>query len=107
YNFVLKVVDMVKSGELSKYPLEIVAHILSVLGEVAIGYDIGCKLGKIVSVHPALKDLTHNKNFLCTFHGHGHNHLCGLDNLMTYIEGLELEPLEICESFFSKSNTPA
>ncbi|KAJ7091591.1 hypothetical protein C8R44DRAFT_647404, partial [Mycena epipterygia] len=34
-------------------------------------------------------------------------HLCGLDNLMTYIDGVGLEPLEICESFFSKSNAPA
>ncbi|KAJ7853837.1 hypothetical protein B0H14DRAFT_3653218 [Mycena olivaceomarginata] len=110
HGFVLKVVDMVKSGELSKYPLAITAHLLNVLGEVAIGYDIGCKFGKMVKVHPALKELVHDKNFRAlvgTFHGHGHNRLCRLDNLMTYVEGVGLEALETCESFFSKSNALA
>ncbi|KAJ7772501.1 hypothetical protein B0H14DRAFT_3590063 [Mycena olivaceomarginata] len=110
HGFVLKVVDMVKSGELSKYPLAITAHLLNALGEIAIGYNIGCKFGKIVKVHPALKELAADKNF-CTlvgaFHGHGHGHLCGLNNLMTYVEGVGLEALEICESFFSKSNVLA
>ncbi|KAJ7807195.1 hypothetical protein B0H14DRAFT_2381496 [Mycena olivaceomarginata] len=110
HGFVLKVVDMVKSGELSKYPLAITAHLLNVLGEVAIGYDIGCKFGKTVKVHPALKELAADKNFRAlvgAFHGHGHGRLCGLDNLMTYVEGVGLEALEICESFFSKSNALA
>ncbi|KAJ7839844.1 hypothetical protein B0H14DRAFT_2287168, partial [Mycena olivaceomarginata] len=74
----------------SKYPLAITAHLLNVLGEVAIGYDIGCKFGKVVRVHPALKELARDKNFRAlvgAFHGHGHNRLCGLDNLMTYVEG--------------------
>ncbi|KAJ6493462.1 hypothetical protein C8R45DRAFT_187933 [Mycena sanguinolenta] len=110
HNFVLKVVDMVKSGELSKYPLSVTAHILNTLGEAAIGYDIGCKLGKMIKVHPALKDLARDKNFRAlvgAFHGHGHNRLCGLENLMTYVEGVGTEPLEGCESFFSKSNALA
>ncbi|KAJ7692310.1 hypothetical protein B0H14DRAFT_2419861, partial [Mycena olivaceomarginata] len=57
HGFVLKVVDMVKSGELSKYLLTITAHLLNILGEIAIGYDIGCKFRKMVKVHPALKEL--------------------------------------------------
>ncbi|KAJ6590434.1 hypothetical protein DFH09DRAFT_1306980 [Mycena vulgaris] len=110
HGFVLKVVDMVKSGELSDYPLSIVYHILDVLGEVALGYDVGCKLIKTVRAHPALRDLARDKNFralVSAFHGHGHNRLCGLDNLMTYVEGVGLEALEGCESFFSKSNALA
>ncbi|KAJ6501407.1 hypothetical protein DFH09DRAFT_1335950 [Mycena vulgaris] len=110
HGFVLKVVDMIKSGELSKYPLAIVNHLLNILGEIALGYNIGCKLGKMVKVHPALKDLARDKNFRAlvgAFHGHGHNRLCGLDNLMTYVEGVGLEALEGCESFFSKSNALA
>ncbi|KAJ7226507.1 hypothetical protein B0H12DRAFT_1205258 [Mycena haematopus] len=116
HGFVLKVVDMVKSGELSKYPLAIVYHILKTLdgivdpGGVAGGYDIGCKLAKIVATHPALKDLARDKNFRAlvgAFHGHGHNRLCALEYLMTYVDGVGLEPLEICESFFSKSNALA
>ncbi|KAJ6468159.1 hypothetical protein DFH09DRAFT_846521, partial [Mycena vulgaris] len=54
--------------------------------------------------------LARDKNFRAlvgAFHGHGHNRLCGLDNLMTYVEGVGLEALEGCESFFSKSNALA
>ncbi|KAJ7814774.1 hypothetical protein B0H14DRAFT_2375803, partial [Mycena olivaceomarginata] len=68
HEFILKVVDMVKSGELSKYPLSLTHHLLNVLGQVALGYDI------------ALKDLARNKNFhalVGAFHGHGHKRLCG------------------------------
>ncbi|KAJ7066287.1 hypothetical protein C8F01DRAFT_1208564 [Mycena amicta] len=87
HGFVLKVVDMVKSGELSKYPLAILFHLLNVLGELAMGYDVGCKLGKTVKAHPAIKDLAASNNFralIGAFHGHGHARLCGLDNLLTY-----------------------
>ncbi|KAJ7727652.1 hypothetical protein DFH07DRAFT_871547 [Mycena maculata] len=93
HGFVLKVVDMVRSGELS-----------------LLRYDIGCKFGKKVKVHPALKELARDKKFRAlvgSFHGHGHNRLCGLDNLMTYVEGVGLEAGEICETFFSKSNALA
>ncbi|KAJ7336895.1 hypothetical protein DFH08DRAFT_964855 [Mycena albidolilacea] len=110
HSFFLKVVDMARSGELSKYLLAIVAHLLNILGEIAIGYDIGCKFGKMVKVHPALQELPCEKNLkvlVGAFHRHGHNRLCGLDNLMTYIEGVGLEALETCESFFSKSNALA
>ncbi|KAJ7792123.1 hypothetical protein B0H14DRAFT_2394917 [Mycena olivaceomarginata] len=121
HGFVLKVVDMVKSGGIvrlfycsslrsSKYPLAITAHLLNALGEVAIGYDIGCKFGKIVAVHPALKELAADKNFRAlvgAFHGHGHGPPVWPRHLMTYVEGVGLEALEICESFFSKSNALA
>ncbi|KAJ7749080.1 hypothetical protein DFH07DRAFT_961924 [Mycena maculata] len=96
YGFVLKVVDMVSSGELSKYPLSLTAHILNILGEVALAYDIGCKYKKLVKVHPLLKELAADKNFRAlvgTFHGHGHGHLCGLENLMTYVEGVGLRDI--------------
>ncbi|KAJ6569307.1 hypothetical protein B0H19DRAFT_881742, partial [Mycena capillaripes] len=43
HGFVLIVVDMIKSGELSKYGFAVIAHLLRVLGELASGYDIGCK----------------------------------------------------------------
>ncbi|KAJ7871910.1 hypothetical protein B0H13DRAFT_2236318 [Mycena leptocephala] len=110
HGFVLIVVDMVKSGELSKYGLSIVNHLLNVLGEIALGYDIGCKFGKLVKAHPTLKDIACEKDFralIGAFHGHGHNRLCGLDNLMIYVKGVGLEALETCESFFSKSNALA
>ncbi|KAJ7713402.1 hypothetical protein DFH07DRAFT_688765, partial [Mycena maculata] len=110
HGFVLKVVDMVRSGELSKYPLSLTAHILNILGEVALAYDIGCKYKKLVKVHPLLKELAADKNFrplVGTFHGYGHGRLCGLENLMTYVEGVGSEAGEGCEIFFSKSNALA
>ncbi|KAJ7351528.1 hypothetical protein DFH08DRAFT_957837 [Mycena albidolilacea] len=110
HGFILKVVDMVKSGELSKYPLSLTHHLLNVLGQVALGYDIGCKFGKLVFAHPALKDLARNKDFRAlvgAFHGHDHKRLCGIENLMMYVEGIGLEALEGCESLFSKSNALA
>ncbi|KAJ7736214.1 hypothetical protein DFH07DRAFT_870697 [Mycena maculata] len=110
HGFVLKVVDMVRSGELSKYPPSLTAHIPNVLGEVVLAYDIGCKFKKLVKVHPLLKELATNKNFRAlvgAFHGHRHGRLCGLENLMTYVEGMGLEAGEGCEIFFSKSNALA
>ncbi|KAJ7711407.1 hypothetical protein DFH07DRAFT_1021509 [Mycena maculata] len=109
HGFVLKVVDMV-SGELSKYPLSLTAHILNILGEVALAYDIGCKYKKLVKAHPLLKELAADKNFRAlvgAFHGYGHGCLCGLENFMTYVEGVGLEAGEGCEIFFSKSNALA
>lgn len=94
----------------AKYGLSITAHLLNVLGEIAIGYDIGCKFGKMVKAHPLLSKLAADKKFRAlvgAFHGHGHNRLCGLDNLMTYVTGVGLEALEGCEAYFSKSNALA
>jgi hypothetical protein len=83
---------------------------MRVLGEIADGYDIGCKFGKMVKLHPRLKKLAADTNFRAlvgAFHGHGHNRRCQLQNLTTYVKGVGLEPLEGCESFFSKSNALA
>ncbi|KAF7348117.1 hypothetical protein MSAN_01764300 [Mycena sanguinolenta] len=103
HSFVLVVVDMVKSGELAKYGFAITAHLLRVLGELGVGYDIGCKFGKMVRMHPALSSLAADSNFKAlvgAFHGHAHNRRCQLKNLSTYVKGMGLEDLEECESFF-------
>ncbi|KAF8210255.1 hypothetical protein K438DRAFT_1424512, partial [Mycena galopus ATCC 62051] len=79
HSFVLIVVDMVKSGELAKYGFAIMAHLLRVLGEIATGYDISCKFGKMVRMHPALSSLATSNSFkllVGTFHGHAHNRCC-------------------------------
>ncbi|KAJ7867007.1 hypothetical protein B0H14DRAFT_3084169 [Mycena olivaceomarginata] len=94
HSFLLVAVDMVKSSELVKYSFVITAHLLNILGEVATGYDIRCKFGKMVP-------------WLALFHGDAHCRCCQLQNLTTYVEGVGLEDLEECESFFSKSNTLA
>ncbi|KAF7371284.1 hypothetical protein MSAN_00764300 [Mycena sanguinolenta] len=108
--FVLVVIDIVKSGELAKYGFAITAHLLQVIGEVVEGYNIGCKFGKMVQMHPALSALAMDNNFKAlvgAFHSHAHNWCCQLKNLSIYVKGMGLEDLEECESFFSKSNALA
>ncbi|KAJ7321638.1 hypothetical protein DFH08DRAFT_1033595 [Mycena albidolilacea] len=110
HGFVLVVLDMIRSGELAKYGFAVVNHLLNVIGQVAVGYDIGCKFGKMVNAHPVLGPLAREKGFkslVGTFHRHAHNRRCQLCHLATYVEGVGLEDLEECESFFSKSNALA
>ncbi|KAJ7044323.1 hypothetical protein C8F04DRAFT_1027413 [Mycena alexandri] len=110
HGFVLVVVDMIKSGELAKYGFAVTAHLVRVLGELGLGYDIGCKFGKMVRMHPALSKLAADNNLRAlvgAFHGHAHNRRCQLSNLATYVSGMGLEDLEGCESYFSKSNALA
>ncbi|KAJ7233282.1 hypothetical protein B0H12DRAFT_1028580, partial [Mycena haematopus] len=110
HGFLLLIVDMVKSGELAKYGFAIMEHLIRVLGELGLGYNIGCKFGKMVRMHPALASLAADNNFKAlvgAFHGQAHNRLCQLDNLSRYVKGMGLEDLEGCESFFSKSNALA
>ncbi|KAF8335183.1 hypothetical protein F5887DRAFT_892158 [Amanita rubescens] len=110
HGFVLLVADMVKSGELAKYPLSITNLLLQVFGsDIGIGYDIGCQFFKTVKNSP-LGELASELNFqslVGSFHGHAHDRLCQISYLATYIEGLGIEDLEGCERFFSKSNALA
>ncbi|KAG2153503.1 uncharacterized protein EDB93DRAFT_1102647 [Suillus bovinus] len=50
HGLLLWVTDMVRSGELAKYPLAIISKILEVLGEHNLGaYDIGCGFALTIS----------------------------------------------------------
>lgn len=94
----------------SKYPFAIVAKMLDVFGkDLALGYDIGCRLETTLNHSPLSKDVQ-IKNHCClvgAFHGHAHNRLCQSQFLATYVEGLGIEDLEGCERFFAKSNALA
>ncbi|KAJ7129039.1 hypothetical protein C8R43DRAFT_896829 [Mycena crocata] len=107
HGFVLVVADMIRSGELAKYPLAVVEELLDVFGmNIGAGYDIGCHFGATVD-KSELGDMAREKNLKClvgSFHGHAHNRLCQLSFLATYVEGMGLEDLEGCERFFSHSN---
>ncbi|KAF8158816.1 hypothetical protein K438DRAFT_1910014 [Mycena galopus ATCC 62051] len=110
HGFVLVVADMVKSGELTKYGFAVVQHLIKVLGEIASGYDVGCKFGAQVKAHPVLSKLAANNNYVSlvgAFHGLGHGRFCQVENLVTYVEGVGTEALEGCETYFSKSNALA
>ncbi|KAM6490953.1 hypothetical protein JOM56_001313 [Amanita muscaria] len=110
HGFVLTIADMVKSGELSKYPLAVVDVLLRAFGNnLGVGYDIGCKFATTIKTSPLgpLASQTNYRSLVGSFHGHAHGRLCQLSYLATYTEGLGLEDLEGCERFFSKSNALA
>ncbi|KAJ7074925.1 hypothetical protein B0H15DRAFT_792589 [Mycena belliarum] len=107
HGFVLLVTDMLRSGELAKYPLAVQKELLDAFGmDQGSGYDVGCHFEATVA-NSALGELAKELNLKClvgAFHGHAHNRLCQLCFLATYVEGLGIEDLEGCERFFSRSN---
>ncbi|KAJ7782095.1 hypothetical protein B0H14DRAFT_3095744 [Mycena olivaceomarginata] len=87
HGFVLLLADMVRSGELAKYPLAIVDALLDAFGpNIGGGYDIGCGFGKTINKSPLGKKAQTN-SFRCL-----------LSFLATYVPGM---------GFFSKSNALA
>ncbi|KAJ7445131.1 hypothetical protein B0H11DRAFT_1746932 [Mycena galericulata] len=107
HGFVLVIADMIRSGELAKYPLAVVEELLNVFGmKLGAGYDVGCHFEATVQ-NSELGDLARKNKLKClvgSFHGHAHNRLCQLGFLATYVEGMGLEDLEGCERYFSRSN---
>ncbi|KAJ6476562.1 hypothetical protein DFH09DRAFT_1108859 [Mycena vulgaris] len=100
HGHVLVMCDMIRGGELMKYPLAISDHLLETYGEdYALGYDIisiGAKTAalRLRGVVPA-------------FHGHAHNRECQIGWHPLYVEGVGLEDFEECERTFAKSNNLA
>ncbi|KAJ6489101.1 hypothetical protein C8R45DRAFT_1053342 [Mycena sanguinolenta] len=95
HGFALVVTDMVRNGELAKYPLAIVDKLLDAFSlKIGGGYNIGCHFETTVN----------NSDLVGSFHGHAHNRLCQLSFLATYVQGMGLEDLEGCERYFSRSN---
>ncbi|KAF7979474.1 hypothetical protein HWV62_42299 [Athelia sp. TMB] len=110
HGFNLTIADMYRSGEQSKYGLATAARMLEQHGaNQGAGLDIGCSHSKTLAnstLGPRAKALNHTV-LVDAFHGHAHNRLCQLNNLTTYVDGLGLEALGVCEQSFSKSNMHA
>ncbi|KAJ7672036.1 hypothetical protein B0H17DRAFT_1208826 [Mycena rosella] len=110
HGFILLLCDMVRSGELVKYPMAIIDELLDCFPKGAgLGYDIGRHMeatSRNSKLGPKAQEAM-LKMLVGAFHGHAHNRLCQLQFLASYIEGLGLEDLEGCEQFFSESNSPA
>ncbi|KAJ7779945.1 hypothetical protein B0H16DRAFT_1830520 [Mycena metata] len=107
HGFVLLLVDMIRSGELAKYPLALINELIDTYGKNQGGqYDIACHFEATIRNSKLSDRAKENalKMLVGAFHGHAHNRLCQLSFLANYIEGLGLEDLEGCERFFSKSN---
>ncbi|KAI5999191.1 hypothetical protein EDD15DRAFT_2386482 [Pisolithus albus] len=100
HRFVLLGCDMVKSGELMKYPLAIVNKLLSVYGsDGAIFYDIGCTFATtLANSSIGLKASSLNTRMLVgAFHGHAHNRKCQLNWHPLYVRGTGNTEGEGCE----------
>ncbi|KAI6117929.1 hypothetical protein F5141DRAFT_1187094 [Pisolithus sp. B1] len=110
HGFCLLIANMVQSGKQSKYALTVTSKLLDAFGpDLGGSYDISCQF-KTTLASSILGKCAQSLNYMSlvnAFHGHTHNRLCQLDNLMTYVEGLGLKDLEGCEWAFSKSNTLA
>ncbi|KAF8142395.1 hypothetical protein K438DRAFT_2113734 [Mycena galopus ATCC 62051] len=88
HGHVLVMCDMIRSGELMKYPLFIVQALLDKYGaDIGLGYDIilGTKVTglRLRGVVPA-------------FHGHAHNRACQIGWHPLYVDGVGLEDFEEC-----------
>ncbi|KAI5994436.1 hypothetical protein EDD15DRAFT_2387767 [Pisolithus albus] len=107
HRFILLACDMIKSGELAKYPLAMINCLASAYGpNGACAYDIGCAFAKTAStssIGPRIRSL--GLRFMVgAFHGHAHNRLCQLGWHPMYIEGTGNTEGEGCEHVFSAFN---
>ncbi|PPQ84634.1 hypothetical protein CVT24_007189, partial [Panaeolus cyanescens] len=110
HGLILWVADMVRSGEMAKYPLSIINRVLEHLGtQFMVGYDIGCSFQKTIQSTPLGKSFADSGSRCCVnaYHGYAHNFACQCANHPNNLEGLGLEDLETMERLFSLSNAVA
>ncbi|EMD33855.1 hypothetical protein CERSUDRAFT_55723, partial [Gelatoporia subvermispora B] len=107
HGFILWIMDMIRSGELAKYPLAIVSKVLQLFGPAGLlGYDIGCDFEQTVK-QSSLGPLWEKLRWRCcvnAFHGYSHNFRCQTRYHPNNILGMGLEDLETLERIFSASN---
>ncbi|KAI0686720.1 hypothetical protein BC835DRAFT_1408502 [Cytidiella melzeri] len=107
HGLILWIIDMVRSGELAKYPFATVAKVLEIVGQDSLGrYNIGCAFLSTVprsSLGPAFQEK--NSHFcVYAFHGYSHCHTCQMQFHPNNLPGAGLEDLETMECIFSASN---
>ncbi|KAJ7853298.1 hypothetical protein B0H14DRAFT_2354415, partial [Mycena olivaceomarginata] len=99
--------DMIRSGELMKYPLAMVKWLLDHYGvDIGLGYDIMCAFFKTLlrSSLGAKVTAMRLQGVVPAFHGHAHNRACQIGWHPLYVDGVGLEDFEECERTFAKSN---
>ncbi|KAG1859621.1 hypothetical protein DFJ58DRAFT_715712 [Suillus subalutaceus] len=100
HGFLLTICNMVRSGELMKYPLASLNKLMEVFGKnILYSYDIKCALEKILlrsSLANCIKELN-LQGVVPAFHGHAHNHLCQVQHHSKYKLGAGKEDFETCE----------
>ncbi|KAF8185649.1 hypothetical protein BJ912DRAFT_797325, partial [Pholiota molesta] len=107
HGHVLVLCDMIRSGELMKYPISLIDRLMEKYGpDICVGYDIMCAFIKTLSrsvVGPKAAAFRLH-GVVPSFHGHAHNRGCQLHWHPMYTEGVGLEDFEECERTFAKSN---
>ncbi|KLO06443.1 hypothetical protein SCHPADRAFT_917527 [Schizopora paradoxa] len=111
HGVVMALCDMIRSGELAKYPIAIVNKLIDVFGDnILVGYDIGCGFSSTANNSPLFGPIVRKTGAqFCvnSFHGHAHCRKCQLEWHPTFVEGTGLEDFETCERVFSESNRVA
>ncbi|KAG2126016.1 hypothetical protein DEU56DRAFT_700369, partial [Suillus clintonianus] len=110
HGLLLWVADMVRSGELAKYPLAIISKVLELLGERSLAaYDIGCGFASTIRSSSLGKAFEQQGCRICVdaFHGYAHNYACQTKNHPNGIQGAGIEDFGAIERFFSASNALA
>ncbi|KZO98204.1 hypothetical protein CALVIDRAFT_479161 [Calocera viscosa TUFC12733] len=108
--FVLYSVDMIRSGELAKYPLASLDRCMDAIGpDIGFGYDIGCTHSTTV-FRSCIGDKAQERRlrfFVGAFHGYAHNRRCQLSYHPRLQTVAGLEDFETCEWIFSQQNHTA
>ncbi|KAG6875748.1 hypothetical protein C0992_002541 [Termitomyces sp. T32_za158] len=96
HGFILWIIDMISSSEITKYPLAIVAKLLKLFKKFLLDYDIGCTFETTIEKLLLDPDFKNSKCCCCVnaFHGYTHHYLCQLCNHPNVIEGVGLEDLK-------------
>ncbi|KAH9855188.1 hypothetical protein C2E23DRAFT_724520 [Lenzites betulinus] len=107
HGLILWIIDMVRSGELARYPLATIAKALDVFEHCTMcGYDVGCSFLAMIQRSSLGKRFNDAGCRMCVnaFHGYSHEYSCQVQHHPNCIEGMGLEDLETMERIFSASN---
>ncbi|KAJ6591774.1 hypothetical protein DFH09DRAFT_1306483 [Mycena vulgaris] len=110
HGHVLVMCDMIRNGELMKYPIAVVKRLLDVYGaDAGIGYNIMCVFYKtlLCSTMGHRVVALRLRGVVPAFHDHAHNRACQIGWHPLYVEGVGLEDFEECERTFCLSNNLA
>ncbi|KAG0697180.1 hypothetical protein DFH29DRAFT_984382 [Suillus ampliporus] len=107
HGFLLWYTDMVRSGELAKYPLVIISKVIELFGARSLGaYDIGCSFNATIQSSTLTQQFNEKGLRLCVdaFHGYAHNYKCQTKHHPLGIKGAGIEDFQCAERLFSAAN---
>ncbi|KAF9496265.1 hypothetical protein BDN71DRAFT_1505959 [Pleurotus eryngii] len=105
HGMIVWLADMVRSGELAKYPLAILSKVLDTLGpRILMGYDIRCSFQSTMASSSLATRARDQGLCLCVnaFHRYSHSYSCQQKHHPNIIPGTDVEDLETLERVFSR-----